>query len=130
MTTASAILIIDDDQVLTELYRSKFEKEGYAVTVCHDGQQGFDTLRGGLKPDVIVLDLMMPVMDGITFLREASYKLRLPPIIVMTSQDQDAKKLEALIHGAHAYVIKAQVTPMDLLEQIRLLLSPQGTRKS
>ena len=129
MAASRTILLIDDDSVLTELYRAKFEGAGYAVVICHNGKKGFDALRNGLQPDVIVLDLMMPVMDGLTFLQEAAYKLRLPPVIVMTSQEEDAKKLDALLHGAHAYVIKARVTPKDLLEEIRLLLMSKESKK-
>ena len=123
MRKKDTILIIDDDEHLSSLYRVKFEKEGFAVIYCRNGQEGFDALRNGLRPAAIVLDLIMPVMDGLTFLREASYKLHLPPVIVMTSEEEDVKKLDAVLHGAHLYLSKASVTPKGVVDEIRKILA-------
>ncbi len=119
---SGTILIIDDDEILSSLYKTKFERVGYKVAICKNGKEAFDAMLNGLKPSIIVLDINMPVMDGLTFLKEASFKLHLPPIIVMTSEEADSTRLDSLVHGAHAYVIKATVTPSDLLIQIESLL--------
>ncbi len=126
MSEVKTILIVDDDAVLADLYRVKFERAGYAVVTCRNGREAFDTLAGGLKPIVIILDLIMPEVDGLTFLQEASYKLRLPPVIVMTSEESDVAKLEVHMRGAHAYLIKAKVSPADVLEQIKYMLKRQA----
>jgi len=113
------ILLVDDDAVLCEMYRVKFEQAGFRVTVSHDGAHALELLKSGLKPDLILLDLIMPGTDGYAFLRELKNKHLAPcPIVVLTNQQEDVDKEEAFALGASHYIVKASATPKEILDHI------------
>src|SRR3989338_9265771 len=106
------ILIIDDDAVLSELYRVKFVRAGFTVLQAESGTKAIEILRGSVQPAVILLDLLMPNMDGFAFIQEARHKgLHLPPLIVFTSQGGDIHKMKSFALGAAHFVQKANATP-------------------
>ena len=120
---AKTALMIDDDAVLRELYRAKFEKAGFTFLIAEDGKKGIEALVGGAKPDVILLDVMMPNMNGFEFMQEAKHKeIPLPPIIVFTSQEGDIDKMKAFAYGATYFVQKATATPWDVLQKAEAFL--------
>lgn len=126
MNRAETILLIDDDVFLGDAYKTKFERAGFTVIVHHDAQQALQKLRDGLRPDLILLDLMMPGMDGFAFLGQAKLeKLPLPPIVVLTNQEEVQQKEEAFALGANNYIAKASATPGEILEQIIQILRTQ-----
>ena len=123
MTAERSILLIDDDGVLRDLYRVKFKRAGFSTLEAGNGQEAITLLAKGAKPDAILLDLIMPVMDGIAFLQEAKHKaLTLPPLIVFTSQEGDIDKVKAFAFGANQFVQKATATPKMILEKVEMLL--------
>ena len=82
-----------------------------------------EMLKSGTKPDMILLDVIMPHMDGFEFIQEAKHKeLHLPPIIVLTSQQDDIDKMKAFALGADHFVSKAVATPKEILEKIGAML--------
>jgi CheY-like chemotaxis protein len=103
---APRVLVIDDNPAIRESIRVVLEGSGYQVTVAEDGQQGLDYLRGGLRPGVILLDLLMPVMDGWQFLREIRQdaELTLIPTVIITAADEAQAKEVA--RGAAGYLQK------------------------
>ena len=122
MAVGKTILIIDDDAVLAELYRVKLARAGFTVFLASDGQKALDLLKSGTKPDIILLDVVMPHMDGFAFLQEAKHKeMHLPPVIVFTSQEGDIDKMKAFAFGAVHFVQKATATPKEVLEQIETI---------
>jgi CheY-like chemotaxis protein len=94
MSSRKLILVVDDDCSIQEALRDALEEEGYAVAVADNGAQALAKLRGGCSPAAILLDYMMPVMDGATFAAEANRDPALShlPIIVVTADARDSEK--------------------------------------
>jgi CheY-like chemotaxis protein len=92
-----AILVVDDDRAVLNALTELLESEGYKVTTAIDGLDALDQLRGGLRPRVIVLDLMMPVMDGWDFRHEQmkDQALRDIPVVVITATGFSETSLKA-----------------------------------
>ncbi len=99
------ILVIDDDPVISELLKNRLEKQNYSVVVAHNGEEGLVRFKSE-SPDLIILDIKMPKMDGYTFLLEfkKAIDVKTVPIIVLTNKDtmQDLFKLE----GVRDYILK------------------------
>ena len=131
MVTARSVLIVDDDTVLSDLYRVKFEGAGYKVSVAHNGQDGIGILSSGIKPDVILLDVMMPVMTGFEFLQEAQHKgIELPLVIMLTNQQEEVDKMRSFAYGADHFIQKAIVTPKDVLAKVEDMLQKSTGSKA
>lgn len=117
------ILLVEDEPVQLLTVKDRLEFEGYEVIIAADGQEGLDKARRE-KPDLIVLDLMLPKMDGYKvcgFLKmDARYKKI--PIIIFTARAQDSDKTMGLEVGADAYIIKP-FEPAVLIGKIKELLS-------
>ena len=126
MNRSETILLIDDDVFLGSAYKTKFERVGFNVVVQNNAQQALQKMRDGLRPDLILLDLIMPGMDGFAFLGQAKLeKLPLPPIIILTNQEEAQQKEEAFALGANNYVVKASATPSEILKHIIGILRTQ-----
>ena len=119
MAGATAVLIIDDDDSLRELYRLNLERHGVAVTEASGGADGLGAARKE-RPDVIVLDLTMPGTDGWMVLRElkADDALRDVPVVVLTAHADEEVEERARDAGAVAYVAK----PVDAQDLIRVVM--------
>lgn len=106
MTRSLSILIIDDDEDIREALRDILERAGYQIATAAHGADAMSQLRAGERPGVIVLDLMMPVMDGYEFVAEKRKDPELAgiPIVVITAGGYAAEKAAAL--GAAGYVQK------------------------
>ena len=101
---AVSVLIVEDDRNIAELLQMYLEKEGYAVTTAFDGGQGLSKFRA-IKPDLVLLDVMMPVMDGWTVCKmiRAEYQT---PIIMLTAKSELDDKVAGLRYGADDYITK------------------------
>ena len=101
---AISVLVVEDDKNIQSLLQMYLEKEGYAVTVADDGGQGLTKFRS-IKPDLVLLDVMMPVMDGWTVCKmiRAEYQT---PIIMLTAKSQTDDKVAGLRYGADDYITK------------------------
>ncbi len=106
------ILVVDDDKNICELLRLYLEKEGYTVTLAFDGNEGLEKFRREL-PDLILLDVMMPNMDGWQVCREIR-KTSQCPIIMLTAKSETIDKVLGLELGADDYVVK----PFDSKEVV------------
>ncbi len=106
------VLIIEDDANIAELIRLYLEKDGFDVTLASDGRQGVDTFFK-LRPDIVLLDIMLPEMDGWDVCREIR-KSDKTPIIMLTAKDETADKVTGLELGADDYISK----PFDMKEVI------------
>jgi signal transduction histidine kinase/CheY-like chemotaxis protein len=117
------VLLVEDDAVQRERMRGWLEGPQWAVREAADGREALDRLQQG-KPDVILLDLMMPEMDGFAVVaalqKEAAW--RDIPVIVITSLDLDAKDRERLNAGVQFVLVKERFQPADLVERIRRLV--------
>lgn len=126
MTTPKKILLIEDEVNLRELVKARLEQNGYEVTVVGDGFQAIIQARR-IKPDLIILDLMIPRLDGYTVCHtlKASSDLASVPIIMFTARSSPEDMRRGMDMGADAYVIKP-FTPATLLVKIQELLQPRA----
>jgi signal transduction histidine kinase/CheY-like chemotaxis protein len=117
------VLLVEDDQLQRERVRSWLEGQQWSVQEAGNGREALARLRDG-KPDVILLDLMMPEMDGFQVVaalqKDAGW--RDIPVIVITARDLDAKDRERLNSGVQSVLVKEAFRPVDLVERIRKLV--------
>jgi len=120
---AKTILVVDDDPRLRQLVRDYLHAEGFRVLTASDGQEALFVARHE-KPDLVVLDLMMPVLDGYEFMR-AHRREADTPIIVLTAKVEEGDKVLGLELGADDYVTKP-FSPRELTARIRAVLRRTG----
>jgi two-component system alkaline phosphatase synthesis response regulator PhoP len=113
------VLIVDDDENIVQLVRMYLERDGYEVTYATDGRAVLDLARR-TRPDVIVLDLMLPGLDGLEVCRQLRRESTVP-IIMLTARTTEADKLIGLDTGADDYLTKP-FSPRELLARIRAVL--------
>lgn len=113
------ILVVDDEPKITQLVRDYLERAGYVVRVASDGRMALSTARTE-KPDLIVLDLGLPHMDGLDFTREFR-KTSNAPIIMLTARAEETDKLVGLELGADDYMTKP-FSPKELVARVRVVL--------
>ena len=116
------ILVVDDDPEIVRLLRGYLEKDGYIVLTAHDGQTAFQTLRRE-RPDLLLLDLMLPDRDGweVTRLIRTDKNLATTPIIMITARIEDTDKILGLELGADDYITKP-FNPREVVARVRALL--------
>ncbi|MGH3036006.1 MAG: response regulator transcription factor [Gaiellaceae bacterium] len=115
------ILVVDDERAVRESLRRALELEGYDVELAADGQEALDRLEAGPEPDAVVLDVLMPVLDGLevcTRLRRAGSRL---PVLMLTARAEVENRVEGLDAGADDYVTKPFALE-ELLARLRALL--------
>src|SRR5262245_32235197 len=117
------ILIIEDDPIIAHVYRKRLESEKYSVETCNDGQIALERVQG-LKPDAILLDLMLPKMNGIEFLKRIRAERRFAaiPALVFTNAYLPNMIEEAIAAGASDVFNKASLTPKQLLDCLHFLI--------
>ncbi|MDO8729305.1 MAG: response regulator [bacterium] len=114
-----AVLIVDDDKFLLDMYRKKFEREGATVDVAVGSLEALTKLRSGAKPDILILDIIMPNMDGIELL-EMIRKEKLVPdaVVIMLTNESDPERIEkAKALGINGYIVKATRIPSEVVEE-------------
>lgn len=124
MDKKTSILIVEDEKMLAEMYATKFEMEGFIVDKAFDGVNGLEKARK-VKPKIILLDIIMPKLDGFAVLKElrADDDFKKTPIVLLTNlgQEDDIEKGKKL--GATDYFVKANHTPTDVVQKVRDILS-------
>ena len=110
------ILVVEDERSLNEAYQMILEKNGYEVHSAFDGQEAIE-ITDDIEPDVILLDLRMPNMNGLEFLEEYDLKNKHPDVkaIVFSNMDTKSDIDKAYDMGAEKYVLKAWASPKELL---------------
>jgi two-component system chemotaxis response regulator CheY len=114
------ILIVDDSPTILMSMRGMLERAGHAVSDAASGEAAVSVLKGGLKPDLVITDFHMGAMDGIELVREVRKmaSLRFIPVLMVTTESQQAKRMEAKAAGATGWLVKP-VQPEALLQVIR-----------
>ncbi len=121
---ASKILIIEDDSFISDMYKIKLESEGFDVNVAPDGIQGLEE-AGKWHPDLILLDIVMPKMDGFTVLQNLKQQPATQgvPVVMLTNLGQRDSVERGLKLGAKDYIIKAHFTPLEVVEKVKEFLN-------
>jgi len=118
------ILLIEDEEMLANMYEVKFKNEGFDIVKALDGEQGLEIART-IKPDFILLDIIMPKMDGFSVLKELKGNdiTKDVPVMLLTNlgQDEDIERGKSM--GAVGYLVKANITPSEVVEAIKKELS-------
>ena len=117
------ILIIEDEKILAEMYKDRFEQEGIEADVAFSSEEAIDLLKTK-KPDLILLDILLPKENGISFLKKIKEIKEITdvPIVAFSNYDEPKTKKEAFALGVKAYLIKTQYTPKELLEAVKKFL--------
>lgn len=125
--TKVKILLIEDEEMLANMYEVKFQNEGFEIIKALDGAVGLE-LSKTINPDLVLLDVIMPKMDGFSVLRamREDPKTKDLPVILLTNlgQDEDVAKGKEL--GAIGYLVKANVTPAEVVEAVKRELAKLG----
>lgn len=117
------VLLIEDDSTLTEMYKLKFTEQKMDITVAEKGSEGLELAEEN-KFDIILLDIMLPEIDGFTILKELKSlpKTKNVPIVLLTNLAQEADKEKGLQMGAADYLVKANHTPTEVVDKVRKIL--------
>ncbi len=120
MTKKIRVGIIEDDPSIVKMYKMKLEQEGYEVESASNGNLGYDMVVS-FKPNVILLDIMMPESGGVDFLSKLRSNGRYDDIrvIVMTNLDDDQMRKSMIDFKVIDYLVKAETTPSQIVEKIK-----------
>ncbi len=118
------IFLVEDDPVVVKVYAAKFQREGFRVELAEDGLVAMKKLLQ-VKPDIIVLDLMMPKLNGVDVLKyiRATPELKKTPVIILSNAHMTSLAQEAAEVGAEKALLKSSCTPSQLIEIINHILS-------
>jgi CheY-like chemotaxis protein len=112
------VLIVEDNETLNEAYKLILEKDGHEVSTAFNGEEGLEKLSK-VSPDLILLDMLMPKMDGLEFLRHfKADKYPKTTIIILSNLNEDEQVEEARKLGAHRYILKANTSPRELAARV------------
>jgi DNA-binding response OmpR family regulator len=118
------IAIIEDDQAISQMYRIKFEAEGYEVETAENGELGLELIEK-FKPHIVLLDLMMPEMTGdemLVQLRKTSWGKNMKVIILTNQGEQEAPEVLKSL-DVKRFIVKAEMTPRQVAEMVKEELS-------
>jgi len=117
---AKKILIIEDELILCELLQKKLGEEGYEVSVAKDGEEGLRRIREE-KPDLILLDILMPKMGGLEMMEEMEKEpeLKRIPVIIISNSGQPVELDRAKQLGAKDWLIKTEFDPQEVVDKVK-----------
>ena len=114
------IAIIEDDPVINQMYRMKFEADGYDVAMADNGQRGVEMVKA-FQPDIILLDLQMPEMDGteaLTEIRSQDWGKDIP-VLILTNLGEEEAPVELKRLDVSSYIVKAELTPKQVVARVK-----------
>ncbi len=114
------ILIVEDELIHLEVMKSKLEIEGYTVVTATDGEQGLVKIKKE-KPDLILLDILLPTMDGFSVLEKLNEEGNKIPVIIVSNSGQPVEIDRAKSLGAKDYLVKAEFNPADVVQKVRAI---------
>ncbi len=119
--TKNVIFIVDDDSFLLDMYAIRFSQAGYHVETAMNADEALTKLRGGLTPRVMLLDVVMPAVDGFELLEKINEEKLIPNVIKIylsnLGQEQDIARGKSL--GAAGYIVKANSTPSEVVAKVK-----------
>ncbi len=119
------IFIIDDDKFLLNMYARKLSNSGFEIESAENASDAFDRIRSGFTPDVFLVDVVMPGMDGLTFVKKIrEEKLASRAKIIMLTNESDAPGIDmARKLGVDGYIIKATSIPSEVVSRVREIMA-------
>jgi CheY-like chemotaxis protein len=116
--TQLKLLLVDDDRFLLDMYSLKFKKMGAEVDISSNILNALEKVRSGDPYDIVLIDIIMPGMDGLDFLKTVKGEKLLPHtvFIMLTNQAEEVEKAKAL--GVDGYIVKATKTPSEVVENV------------
>jgi len=119
------ILIVDDDSFLLDMYALKFSQNNFEVYTAYNGVQVLKKLKSGLRPDVILMDIIMPEMDGFEMLSKINADKLSPDSvkIILSNKSQQSDVEQGASLGVAGYITKASSTPAEVIEQVIAILN-------
>jgi CheY-like chemotaxis protein len=119
------VLIIDDDTFLLDMYSLKFAEKNFDVQVSSSSTEALALIEGGLRPEVLLVDVVMPGMDGFEFLAALKQKniTGIKHIVVLSNLGQKEDIEKGLLLGANDYIVKANFTPSEVVAKIESLIA-------
>lgn len=117
------ILLVEDESMIVEMYKLRLEEEGYEVLATDKGSEAL-TLATKAKPDLILLDIILPEVDGFTILQslKAQSSTKKIPVLMLTNLGQESDQKKGNEFGAAGYFVKASHTPADIIKEIKKVL--------
>jgi DNA-binding response OmpR family regulator len=117
------VLIVEDDVFLAGIYKKKFEVEGFKVSISEDGKNGIEDAKKK-KPDIILLDVLLPKLDGFAVLKilKENKETNIIPVILLTNLGQKDDIEKGLEAGAVDYLIKIHFKPSEVVDKVRKIL--------
>lgn len=118
------VFIVDDDEFILDIYTVKFKELGYNVEIAISGDEALEKIKKGFEPDIILLDVVMPQMDGFELLRNIREDHLVPKakIIILTNLGQKKDIDKGVELKADDYVVKAYFTPAEIAEKVKEVL--------
>jgi len=125
MESKKKIFIIDDDSFLLDMYALKFSQSNFQVTTALGPEQALDILHKGFVPDVMLMDIMMPVMDGFELMKKMKEEnlAQTAVRIVLSNRGQPSDIVQGEALGAAGYIVKASSTPKEVIEKVNEIIS-------
>lgn len=125
------ILIVDDDTFLLNMYALKFSQNNFEVYTVPDGVHALEKLKGGLVPDIILMDIIMPEMDGFKTLGEINKQKLCPNCIkiILSNKGEQEDIDEGNKLGVAGYIVKANFTPAEVIDQVKKILDQKVVPK-
>jgi DNA-binding response OmpR family regulator len=123
MSDKKHIVLVEDDEFLAELYATKLNMDGYEISLAADGEKGLKLIKEK-KPDLVLLDIILPKMDGFEVLRQMKEdsEVKDTPVILLTNLSQKDEVKKGLDMGAHDYLIKAHFMPSEVVKKIKNII--------
>lgn len=117
------VLLVEDDPLLIDIYSSKLKESGFLVSVAEDGERALQKIKEE-TPDLVVLDIVLPKIDGWEIIREIKKDKRLNSlkVVILSNLGQKGEIEKGLEMGAQKYLIKAHYTPSEIVKQIKEVL--------
>jgi len=125
MEAKKKILIVDDDSFLLDMYSLKFAKYNFEISTALGPEQALEKLRSGLVPDIILLDVVMPIMDGFELMEKMKEESLAPEAIriILSNRGQPSDIARGNSLGAAGYIVKASSTPSEVIEKVNSILN-------
>ena len=122
-TKKSSILLVEDDKMIVQMYQLRLEEEGFEVFSTDKGTEALAWAKEH-QPDLVLLDIILPEVDGFTILQQlkSDQSTKKIPVLLLTNLAQETDRQRGIELGAEEYFVKSQHTPADIMETVRTLI--------